>query len=147
MKRLILVLGLVFSSLQVGLAAEEPTTATTEVQDTLKTASSRVLVELIQQAEKAGDFIKEQVPIVLKELLAWNLAQDLVLGFLCLAIVGICCWGTYYDLTHRQEGMWMFAAIAGMFLAFPAFINLMDAIKITMAPRVWLLEYAAHLVK
>jgi hypothetical protein len=131
-----------------------------EVQD-LKTQATAMLQQLITAATQTGEFIKEQVPLVIRELLAFNIAlriAQIVAGLFLVVVAAL--WLRYGLKLHKAareapgyyDGAWGFGAlvpwgiatgVAGMMLV----QGTIDLLKLTLAPRVWLIEYAAALVK
>lgn len=130
---------------------------------TLKQTAEGLLVKLINAATVAGDFLADQIPQVVRELLLYNTAYY---TFLCLlgiamALLGLYgsnkYWKFYISLpvkysascTTRQDVIPLPHLAWGAFV--PGFVmflgNIDDLLKITLAPRVWLIEYAASLVK
>jgi len=57
-------------------APQEVEVVAPQVTESLKDAASTILIKMIHQAEEAGEFIKDQIPLVLKELLTFNLVLN-----------------------------------------------------------------------
>lgn len=117
------------------------------------------LVELINGAQAAGTeaflFTKEQVPDVIQQLLRWKFAEAVILVLISLAVVVFCIYAG--RLAWKADGekymddghcfVFSVSAIVGSILSFIGMLNLMTAVQIWLAPKVYLLEYAASLIK
>lgn len=120
---------------------------------TLKEQATQMLQSLIVSATEAGDFIKEQMPLVIKELLAFNTAKYAL--YCIIALVFLSAYGIYlrkyfkkeYPKDH-EDGIAIVGGVFSMIGTCFFFIEgLIPLLQITLAPRVWLIEYAASLVK
>ncbi len=138
----------------------EPTTVPVP---SLSDQAATVLQSLIKAATEAGDFIKGQVPLVIQELLAYNTAMYAVYAvvWLALAVGLVVVWrktilvygrgkaGSNY--TNYDEPGFCIPTIIGLAALVLLVLSLVDTVanllKITLAPRVWLIEYAASLAK
>jgi hypothetical protein len=119
------------------------------------------LVEVIQflllWAKETKDFAMEQAPLVVREAIAygravetWELAGVLILTALFL-------WGTrwmqrhdWYNLDELGEDppVAHFGTVVGAVALFICYINQVpDFLKVWFAPRLYLLEWAAQLLK
>lgn len=120
---------------------------------TLKEQATQMLQSLIASATQAGDFIKEQMPIVIKELLAFNTAKYAIYSAICAAIViaYLTFIYKYWKKEYPRDSEDGIAILGGgvSMIAMVAFVieGAIPLLKITLAPRVWLIEYAASLVK
>jgi hypothetical protein len=128
----------------------------------LKDHAEQLLVNLIEAATKAGEFIKDQIPIVIKELLLFHtIAKGLAVFFGLLAFL-LNVWllmvirnraakyveehPNKYDAADKY--LWCIVPSIGMAIStIVFFVNLYRFLEITLAPRVWLLEYAAQLMR
>jgi hypothetical protein len=128
----------------------------------LKDTAESLLVRLINAAVSTGEFIADQIPIVIKELMSYYTALYVFKALLCLPFFYLGYWmfsritrqftnkeGVYDPDTSRGDfvGVRWFALVpyvVGMAVFVCAIPPLL---KITLAPRVWLIEYAASLVK
>lgn len=122
------------------------------VSEQLQERANEVLLKMLEGLDRAGEFAVEQVPLVVQELLTWHLVVSL-LWFTISAVVMITSivfivsvWrGRFED---RQD-----AALICLFLstiplaAFFIMVHNIDWLQILVAPRLYLLEYAAGLVK
>lgn len=128
--------------------AEEAVEVVEQKQD-LEQLAEQTLIKLINVATDTGEFIKDQVPLVIKELLVYNtITYSIILG-ICVALLLASIWlGIIFH--HESDGfVWVgVSAFNGILtLPFGIFEGLFPLIKIMTAPRVWLIEYAANLVR
>ena len=131
----------------------------------LKNVAEQALISLIQTATETMAFLKGEIPLAVKELLAYYTAvyvAYILIGFLFSAI-GL--FGFYKirstktlsrfpekssyagDQGDVKSFSWFLLIISNL-VGFLVFIHWIDnLLKITIAPRIWLIEYAAGLVK
>ena len=116
-----------------------------------------ILEKAMATAEKTGTFLQEQAPDVVQQLLTWKLAEYAI----CTVVFAACCVGGVYLLCKvansiskkgGHEDTWEFVgALVGIFTTIPAGIATVHhglvALQIWLAPKVYLIEYAASLVK
>lgn len=117
------------------------------------------LIDAIELAKSTGtnavDFVKEQAPDVVNQLIAWEIASNAIwvaVGLLGLAVSvwvfrkGCKQWGDD-DKIESSTGCVVggLFAIAGSAILFCTHIE--GLIKPIIAPKVWLIEYAANLLK
>jgi hypothetical protein len=125
----------------------------------LKETAEAMLVKLINAATQTGEFIADQIPIVIKELLTYYTALYVVC-MLAGALLLLTAWKLLlYTIKRDRElaeaagyydGYWWFMLFAIIPLTVVAgflLVEIVNLLKITLAPRVWLIEYAASLVK
>lgn len=113
------------------------------------------LVEVINQAQKAGAeaflFTKEQAPDIINQLLIWNFWRGILVGLFCFIILSLMAAVYVFDLkrnNYRTDGFGEFVFLMlGFFPTLVGICNIGSAIKIYLAPKVYLLEYAANLIK
>ena len=129
---------------------------TSKLEDTVNT----ILQDAIAKASEGAEFLKEQIPDVVQQLLHWNLARDLFWFSIGLAVtaayvaIAVKCYQRMRESEFDEMTVMpcIFILAGGAFLELPALIegvfnHGLDALQIVIAPKVWLLEYAAHLVK
>jgi len=124
-----------------------------ELQSTLNDA----LVSVIEGAATAKDFILAETPEVVEQLLAWHLFKyGLLMGVGVLLLLSV---GIYWRFVVKKWE-WMerncievvFVVGGAVGTAFATIIAFSECINITwlqilIAPKLYLLEYAASLVK
>jgi hypothetical protein len=131
-------------------------------QVSLKETADALLIKLINVATATGEFIADQVPIVIKELLRYYIALHLFKALLCIPFFYFGYWiftritqfcsdkNGKYDPYHRGSdyaGIRWLALIPHTIGIAILVTHIPPLLKITLAPRVWLIEYAASLVK
>jgi hypothetical protein len=130
----------------------------------LKQTAEQLLIKLINAATAAGEFIVEEIPLVIKELLRFHTMYYTwlcALGFLFILTAyfitkTMLAWQARlpsrdYDNVDKRDWPRPLVFTAGLILYIPG-ICIFTAwfpslLKITLAPRVWLIEYAANLVR
>lgn len=144
-----------------------------ESKELVVSKADQVLGQLLDKAlngvDKAVEFSQEQIPDVVEQLLLWKMTEGLI-GFIMGVIVLIAmiyvlikytgkgsleegCSMTYkMTLTHNGDGdldaqtlITVFGSVLILMLAFHL-INF-DWLQIIIAPKLYLLEYAANFVK
>jgi hypothetical protein len=118
----------------------------------------KILIPLIEKAaagaENAADFVIEQAPEVVEQLLRWKLWQSLVIfvgliGLFVLLIVGAIKWwkreGGYTDEQPIIIALCGGASMVLFLLGVTA--PTLDWLMILVAPKLYLIEYAARLAK
>lgn len=136
----------------------------------LAATANDVLKVALEKATLAGDFLEEQVPLVVKELIAWKITSglfDVVLGIVLL-IPG--WWavrrlfrqirlyaadlkenGRYDTKAEKpEESYWIpaiFSFVTTLFGIITAVQGMIQALQWWIAPRVALLEYATSLAR
>lgn len=135
----------------------------------LKDTAEGLLVKLINAATAAGDFIADQIPQVIKELLVFNTAMEvfLILVFSIPFWLGLGFWhlinkayatdGKWEKNQSRYGGIpcwpesysirWIPIIVGVIISTIGITIHGVELLKLLLAPRVWLIEYAASLVK
>nr|DAY73722.1 MAG TPA: hypothetical protein [Caudoviricetes sp.] len=129
------------------------------MEQKLEEKATDLLVKMIdvtiQSVSDVVAFGKQQIPDIINQLLMWKIAESgvwLLFGivFLC---VGMFFSNHYYNrLEELEEGLGMAARIVGSIISILAgsimiVSNLLDVLYIWLAPKVWLIEYGAELVK
>lgn len=126
----------------------------TAVEQTINT----ILQKSIDVATVTGDFLKDQIPDVIKQLVTFNLVSEAFWTLLPLTVlISTLCFLPYLIRVGKKyqdetDGMiWMLivtiacgATIVGL-VGFLSHIT--SLLELIFAPKVWLLEYAAHLVR
>lgn len=118
-----------------------------------------ILLQMVNITVKTmGDVVefgKQQIPEVVNQLIVWNAVQSglwMVLGIV-IAIFLIAIGNNRKEpLNDAETGLgtfiqvvcWVIGLVVGGIMLFD---NLLELIKILVAPKVWLIEYAAHLVR
>lgn len=114
---------------------------------------TQILIETINQTKtvigQGADFAKEQIPLVVNEFLLWNFWSDI--GIMILLFISafiffkVCKWAINKVNLSRDEEPWILLAILAGIGIIPcligAFVHGFDAMKIKVAPRVYIIEY------
>lgn len=117
--------------------------------DQLKDAAAQVILAALHTAEQTGEWIKGQIPDVLSQLIRYNIVMDAVWIAVSVSLLVVGVWASVRyrkPIIKHTDGMaymlWTFAIgpIIGLSVCVP------DLLKILIAPKVWILEYARHLL-
>jgi hypothetical protein len=121
----------------------------------MQTKLSSILNWIETTAKTAETFAAEQTPLYIQELLAWNFWYSLIywiiLGIIPLIAAALLVRLAYKEIHKPDSNADIFGPLCGGVLiattigAFGFFCNL-EWIQIWIAPRVWLLEYAAGVI-
>lgn len=114
----------------------------------------QALAELLGKAnngiDNAGVFLASELPEVIQQLLSWHMTLSLIwlFGFLCTSIVlGFLFW--FCVKKEAKEGDWgpgVFICVIFSVISFVGIIShASEVLQIWIAPKVWLIEYAANL--
>ena len=118
---------------------------------------SEVVKKAIVVAEKTGDFVIEQAPLLLQEFYAWHICSSIffiVLG-IAFIIIGIRLpyfwldkesrnWDFRYLNRYGDEGAiaaWFCFAIGILIGIIMLIVNVYDLVFILVAPKLYLIEY------
>lgn len=125
---------------------------------------AQVLTKALEVAEKTGQFVIEQAPDVVQQLILYYTVlywAYIAFGLLVLAVGMTLSVRSFKSALARAEkhdykdaddfGQFWFGMLAGV-VSSVAFLflfinNISAALKITLAPKVWLIEYAANLIR
>lgn len=125
----------------------------------LEAKASELLVKMIdvtvQSVSDVVEFGKQQIPEVIHQLLMWNALKASI--WVVVAVVFSIFLCTVVNrakpvLNESESGFGTFIQILGWLIAMVVggsvfMINLLQAAYILIAPKVWLIEYAAELIK
>lgn len=125
----------------------------------LEAKASELLVKMIdvtvQSVSDVVEFGKQQIPEVIHQLLMWNALKASI--WVVVAVVFSIFLCTVVNrakpgLNESESGLGTFVQILGWLIAMVVggavfMINLLQAAYIMIAPKVWLIEYAAELIK
>lgn len=108
--------------------------------------------------DKSVDMVMQQAPILVQEVLHWYFAYNLILFILGLIMLGVLAFLNFKF--YKMELRFMKSGHDDGFLWLPVFVVDVAAfltivfncinltwLKILIAPRLWLIEYATQLVK
>jgi len=134
------------------------------MNEQLQNTVNEILKNAIDAATAGAEFLKDQAPDVVQQLIKWHMAEaGLYAGVELSVLVGVCVaskkiwnitdkwrWpaGKLTDEAEMSRGASCAAAAIISILTLTASLgNIFELIKLWIAPKVWLLEYAASLVK
>lgn len=130
------------------------------MDEVLQTALAGLINKVTQGAEVAGEFLVEETPEVLEQLLMWYGAYNFI--YFLLGIVGIVLVpylsingmrkGTKLDKEDKSSpvgGFIFIGSVIGGVLGIAQTLSLLNLtwLKIWIAPKIWLIEYAATLTQ
>ena len=121
-----------------------------QLQNTINDA----LLGLISSATSAQDFLLAEIPEVIRQLLMWKFAESFLYFSFSLAALGISVWAyrklwiATKDMYEKEVARFAAGGIGGL----SVLIVVVEAFSLTwlqiwIAPKVYLIEYAATLVK
>lgn len=123
------------------------------MEDELKVRLTKYLDALEAGVTKAGDFVGDQAPEVAREYLLWeywwHLIGVIVFGSLLL-VAAIVIWRLWKKFGHDDDcqfGLGMGGTMVMVGLITGTGVNLHHVIKVTVAPRVVLIERVAGALK
>lgn len=117
------------------------------MNDELQTTLNDALVSVIESTASAKEFILAETPEVIEQLLMWEVLSSLVWFFAWIVVASVFVFYT----VRAFRNAWDFDGI--MFLTIASACSLIGIassltwLKIMIAPKLYLLEYAAELVK
>ena len=130
------------------------------MNDQLQKVLADIITRVTSGADAAIQFGKEQIPEVLKQLLIWNFTFSFLIWFSATAvIVGYIIWmltkfrwwfkNQRSTTTEQDAAVTVLTVIWGIitFIMIFVFWCNLDWLKIWVAPKLYLLEYAASLIK
>lgn len=135
---------------------------TIAVPTSLEQALLSIINSTTQAVGKGIDFLSEQIPDVIHQLLLWEASKAGIIAVcwialsVALAIISVKLWkhGRNYNPSHRydeESGFSLFGAGLLAILSAASFcgviVNLLNIVQIMIAPKIFLIQYAAHLVK
>lgn len=122
--------------------------------------ANKILVELLQKAangiDAAVSFSQAQIPDVVHQLLVWNFVSSILFQIFIISAVAGYAFGAYKFArisNSINEGFLIVGAICflvggGFAIGLSiAFFKYFDWLKIWLAPKLYLIEYAASLIK
>lgn len=123
--------------------------------------ANKILADLLQKASNGIDaavsFSQSQIPDVIHQLLLWNFAVSIIFSFFGAALFVAAQYGTWRGIKYlRKEwaGDDFIQHPEAIFLLMLWLITLLPLgwlnltwLKIWLAPKLYIIEYAAHLVK
>lgn len=111
-------------------------------------------LELLEGLKAVKGFAVEQIPEVLRQVLAYGMVEDAVIVISC-AVILVLLWKLHFSVKEiwdkNEYSAAPIAYVPMSLIAVASFFAmgsyLLDALKIISAPKLYLLEYAAHMAK
>lgn len=125
------------------------------MNETLQKAVAVMIEKAISGVDTATNFLAAEIPDVIHQLLMWNIVQNVLTAGLCLLFLLVGGVVVYKiekaaiaakDYLNRWFPTFTFFII-GIAPLIIMLMSIAKALKIWIAPKVWLIEYAAELVK
>lgn len=127
------------------------------MNEELTNKANEVLLKMLEGLEKAGDFIVEETPEVVQQLLTWHMVESIVGCLFSITIAILFCvaysklWKhTGDDDLHYADSIAVriFSALicGGVCISIVVCNFNLVWLKILVAPKLYLLEYASQLV-
>ena len=122
------------------------------MNEELQKALAALLAKTTSAAEAGASFLQAELPEVIQQLLMWKAVESGVHFLLAAIATGLLVWGAkrFWQWCRAEdsymESLVMLPAIAASVFAVIAMSSL-DWLQILIAPKVYLIEYAASLAK
>ncbi len=127
------------------------------MNEELQAQLTGILGYIEESVKSAGGFAIEQAPEIVQQLLAWELAENIILSTITVVvfIVSVVFIKKMFPLKKDRWGDVDFGAglmLAGLiFTSVISFIlsicGILAALQIIIAPKIYLIEYAARLMR
>lgn len=132
------------------------------IQDTANQALQQMLTMAVNGLQGAVDFSKAQIPDVVHQMLVWNAVESIIAQIFSLIIIGAAFYLFYQVAKNRDDRDSIFSecgdlSFAGVILLFVSvalilfflfnFLMSFDWLQIWLAPKYYILQQAAQLVK
>ena len=119
---------------------------------------AEILKKGLEAAEKTGNFVVEQAPDLIQQLIVWKTCE-----YIFLIIISIAFMFSLYKW-HKSamkryddfDGFYIkteffiyciYAIVVILIFGIGLFNSFFNLIQILLAPKIWLIEYAANLIK
>lgn len=128
---------------------------TDQLQNALAETIKSFTSSIQQVGSKTVDFAKEQIPDVIHQYITWGFTHCLLWAVLALFCIFFFVWGAnkiVASVTEKEKNeVRGFVYGLGLIWYGPWFIvfcfQFFEAVQIYVAPKVWLIQQAAHLIK
>ena len=122
--------------------------------ETLEQTANEALKQIIEKATEAGNWELGEIPEVVEQLLLWHMVESLIFftASILLLLIGV-IGGTFFLRKGIRNGCEVFITIGLFFAVFLIPVGLittscnLEWIQILIAPKLYLIEYAANLLK
>lgn len=116
--------------------------------------AQKVLADLLQKAsngiDSAVSFSQAQIPDVIHQLMIWNAVSSALVQIFCVFLITGCYFMAIKAWKTRDGDIIFPSWIASVIFisgGFIGFFSNFDWLKIYLAPKLYLIEYAANLIK
>ena len=125
------------------------------MNDQLQPALAEILNKSMSGIDAASEFLLAETPEVIQQLLLWYAVYSGIWFIICcLALLSVILsikWAIKHEKKADYHDAGMYATFAGFYTAIIFLITVftidLDWLKIWIAPKIWLIEYAASLAK
>lgn len=126
------------------------------VNDQLQNALANAINGFSSSIEKVGEktvsFAQEQIPDVIHQYITWGFYSSLAWAIVCFIILILFSYFGYKALKTEDEDIYIpYFAFGSLIVGVPSFIImtqcLINCLQIYVAPKVWLIQQAAALIK
>lgn len=126
------------------------------MNDKLQQALAELINKATGAAESSTSFLLAELPDVVYQLLLWHGVKNFVLFLMGIAFIAVWVYINYkqvkliagkYDDINDVDPIFIFNLFQVFLVFIPAVLLNLEWLQIWIAPKVWLIEYAAGLVK
>jgi hypothetical protein len=119
---------------------------------------AEILKKGLEAAEKTGNFVVEQAPDLIQQLIVWKTCEYIFLIIISIAFIfSVYKWhksamkryDDFIDFCNEIESFiyGAYAIVVIVIFGIALFQSFFNLIQILLAPKIWLIEYASQLIK
>ena len=119
---------------------------------------AEILKKGLEAAEKTGNFVVEQAPDLIQQLIVWKTCEYIFLIIISIAFMfSLYKWHKSAMKRHDNYDYFcekieffiycIYAIVVIVIFGIALFTSFFNLIQILLAPKIWLIEYAANLIK
>lgn len=119
---------------------------------------AEILKKGLEAAEKKGNFVVEQAPDLIQQLIVWKTCEYILLILISVGLIlsikkwynsAIKRYGDFDDFIDSVEfvGFSIYSIIVIPIFGIALFHSFFNLVQILLAPKIWLIEYATNLIK
>ncbi|MCP4985820.1 MAG: hypothetical protein GY928_07070 [Colwellia sp.] len=113
----------------------------------VENAVVEIINKAIQGIDSTTDFLLSEIPEVIQQLLMWHFAKSLVLCVLFFSLSIVVAIYLFKALKESANSELIFILFCFLAIFVPVTLLNNSWLMIWIAPKVWLIEYAANLVR
>jgi hypothetical protein len=129
------------------------------MNEELQSKLVEVLTGISEGVAQAKDFAVEQLPDVAQQYIMFGMVWETTAFAMLIAATGLCCWvfvrgwklaldkKSSYGEADRGQLMMLFSSMTGIVFAIFAVVQLRSTLLVWLAPKLYLLQGIAGLVK